>query len=108
MSSLDDLISELKVRPAAKRKAEAAAAAAAASAPAVAARQAAGITAPPPSSLDGTDTPHAIKLIDVIKSKLQVQPEGAALLGGMDPKTAVNLMFIFGNARSGKSFMVTC
>jgi AAA+ ATPase superfamily predicted ATPase len=37
-----------------------------------------------------------------------VEEGGARLLRSLDKNTNANLLFIFGNARSGKSFLMNC
>lgn len=48
-----------------------------------------------------------MKLIDAkTEGNFYLTDEGKAVLDGLDPKKYCNLVFIFGNARSGKSFMM--
>src|SRR4051794_16263298 len=56
----------------------------------------------------GADAPHAIKLIDVSKGKLILAKSGVELLRSLPATSPLNLLFIFGNARSGKSFLMNC
>lgn len=51
---------------------------------------------------------HGVKLIDVHQGELKVSPEGGKLLTDLDASKNCNLCFVFGNARSGKSFMMNC
>lgn len=48
------------------------------------------------------------KLIDFNNGMLALNEDGIKVLSKMDPEKKANLMFIFGNARSGKSFMMNC
>eukprot|EP00808_Paulinella_micropora_P002984 g5923.t1 len=48
------------------------------------------------------------QLISFDDGKLEVVPAGAQLLNAISSEQPVNLVFIFGNARSGKSFMMNC
>jgi len=51
---------------------------------------------------------HAMKLINVNKGKLEMAKDGISLLRSLSPTSALNLAFCFGNARSGKSFLMNC
>mmetsp|Transcript_46774 Transcript_46774/g.92036 ORF Transcript_46774/g.92036 Transcript_46774/m.92036 type:complete len:605 (+) Transcript_46774:76-1890(+) len=51
---------------------------------------------------------HGCKLIDFNKGNLSVVEEGGKLLDKLPKDKNANLLFIFGNARSGKSFMMNC
>jgi len=54
------------------------------------------------------DGVHGLKLIDFDKGKLTINEEGSHILSGLPKNDNANLLFIFGNARSGKSFMMNC
>lgn len=55
-------------------------------------------------SLEGA---HGVQLITVSDDdKLSVSEEAVGLLNKLPNDAACNLMFVFGNARSGKSFML--
>ena len=60
------------------------------------------------SSDSSSAVPHAVKLIDVSKGKLILAKSGVELLRSLPPANPLNLLFIFGNARSGKSFLMNC
>eukprot|EP00457_Paulinella_chromatophora_P001921 gb/GEZN01001923.1/.p1 GENE.gb/GEZN01001923.1/~~gb/GEZN01001923.1/.p1 ORF type:complete len:672 (+),score=109.52 gb/GEZN01001923.1/:59-2074(+) len=49
-----------------------------------------------------------LPLISFDDGKLEVKEEGTRLLNGQGGDVPINLIFIFGNARSGKSFMMNC
>lgn len=51
---------------------------------------------------------HGAKLIDFDKGNLSVCEDGGKLLDKLPKNKNTNLLFIFGNARSGKSFMMNC
>jgi len=57
---------------------------------------------------DEVQNPRGLKLIDFNKGKLAISEEGSRVLSELSPEQATNLMFIFGNARSGKSFLMNC
>jgi hypothetical protein len=57
---------------------------------------------------DEADGKHAVKLIDVAKGKLILSKPGVDLLRGLPISSNLNLVFVFGNARSGKSFLLNC
>lgn len=46
------------------------------------------------------------QLIDFEKGKLTLSQEGTKILTSLDKHANVNVVFVFGNARSGKSFMM--
>src|SRR4051812_48670608 len=61
----------------------------------------------PPDLFYNGETAKGLKLLEIEKNgKLSVSSQGCQVLAGLDKQQACNLMFIFGNARSGKSFMM--
>jgi len=52
--------------------------------------------------------PRGLKLIDVNKGKLVLAQQGTAALRSLPVSAPLNLCFIFGSARSGKSFLMNC
>lgn len=51
---------------------------------------------------------HSVKLINFDNGQLSLSQDGGNLLKNMDAKKQANLLFVFGNARSGKSFLMNC
>lgn len=63
---------------------------------------------PSPRARDQNAAAQALKLIEVHKGKLVLSRQGVELLRAQPAAQHLNLVFIFGNARSGKSFLMNC